>query len=424
MISHSYLLDISEYIKSNETLQSLYNEGTINSDDVIKIMNKDIEKLRLQVQKVHPYKWNLSNGKWQTYVKDDTRTDHRRRIKANTEIELLDRLIEHYQNASNIASKHSTLESLYPLWLDYKKLHTEASSYIIRINSDWNTYYKNTDIVKVPICDLSKLMLDTWVHKLIKDNHMTKNKYYNTTVIIRQMLDFAVDSGIISSNLFRDVKVDGKRLFKKMVKKESSTQVFLKDEEQKVIEYAWNDFHNETKDYVLSPLAVLFMFETGIRISEACVLRYEDIIDSNHINIQRMLRRDSKEVVDHPKGTYGNRVTILTHEANKIIQTARDYQIKNHLQSDGYIFSTDNRPCSYHAISSLYTKYSHMMGIQTKSSHKARKTYISALIDSGFNINSLREMVGHADERTTYNNYCFDRATEDERVLLVEKALK
>ena len=59
MISHSYLLDISEYIKSNETLQSLYNEGTINSDDVIKIMNKDIEKLRLQVQKVNQTQLSL-----------------------------------------------------------------------------------------------------------------------------------------------------------------------------------------------------------------------------------------------------------------------------------------------------------------------------------------------------------------------------
>ena len=58
-----------------------------------------------------------------------------------------------------------------------------------------------------------------------------------------------------------------------------------------------------------------------------------------------------------------------------------------------------------------------------KSSHKTRKTYISALIDGKVNINTIREMVGHADERTTYNNYCFDRSTEDEKVNLIEKAL-
>lgn len=63
------------------------------------------------------------------------------------------------------------------------------------------------------------------------------------------------------------------------------------------------------------------------------------------------------------------------------------------------------------------------MGIIHKNSHKTRKTYISALIDGKVNINTIREMVGHADERTTYNNYCFDRSTEDEKKALIENAL-
>jgi hypothetical protein len=32
-------------------------------------------------------------------------------------------------------------------------------------------------------------------------------------------------------------------------------------------------------------------------------------------------------------------------------------------------------------------------------------------------------MVGHADERTTLNSYCYDRHTKDERRDILEKAL-
>ena len=35
----------------------------------------------------------------------------------------------------------------------------------------------------------------------------------------------------------------------------------------------------------------------------------------------------------------------------------------------------------------------------------------------------IREMVGHADERTTYNSYCFDRSNRDERYKKIDAAL-
>ena len=80
-------------------------------------------------------------------------------------------------------------------------------------------------------------------------------------------------------------------------------------------------------------------------------------------------------------------------------------------------------------ISKLYgigvdsIRYYEEIGIIKKSSHKARKTYISALLDGKVNLNTVREMVGHSDERTTLGNYCFDRNTEIEKANLIEKAL-
>ena len=80
-------------------------------------------------------------------------------------------------------------------------------------------------------------------------------------------------------------------------------------------------------------------------------------------------------------------------------------------------------PVPYGAVRKCYEKYCKEMGIKLKSSHKARKTFVSALIDGGVNINTVREIVGHTDEQTTLHNYCFDRSDMSERVALIEKAL-
>ena len=64
------------------------------------------------------------------------------------------------------------------------------------------------------------------------------------------------------------------------------------------------------------------------------------------------------------------------------------------------------------------------LGIIQKSSHKARKTFVSNLLSNEVNINTVRQAAGHADERTTYNNYCYDTSEEDEKKMQFEKAVK
>ena len=105
------------------------------------------------------------------------------------------------------------------------------------------------------------------------------------------------------------------------------------------------------------------------------------------------------------------------------IECARTRQQELGVSTDGYIFSINANPVSYYAVSDLYRKYCTKMGIEVKSSHKSRKTVISSLIDANMNINTIREMAGHMDERTTYGCYCYDRSSRDERIEQMERAL-
>jgi len=221
----------------------------------------------------------------------------------------------------------------------------------------------------------------------------------------------------------KKVYINRRQVFLPSRKKPNETQVFSRQEVEAVYDYAWNDFRNgRCKKHKLTPLAVMFQFQTGVRIGELCALRYEDI-HSDEIFVQRMYRYEDKEVVEFTKCHNEGRYVILTDEAKHIIDTAKKYQEEHGLPCDGYIFSVDDVPLSYYAVRHLYTRCCDELGIIDKSSHKARKTYISALIDGNVNINLIREMVGHADERTTLNCYCYDRNTKEERDALITKAL-
>ncbi|MBR3706620.1 MAG: tyrosine-type recombinase/integrase [Firmicutes bacterium] len=402
-------------------LNFLVQSGTISSlDDVAEAMNRNRIK---QIIAAHPVPISQgADGRWRTYVKDDN--GKRRQIAKSTYEKLEAALIDFYvgRHAKPVKDVIS-IESLYPNWLKYKKLHNASPTYIMRLESNWRNYYEGTDIVKQPISQLNKLTLDIWCHELIEKTNRSKKEYYNASCILRQILDYAVDAELIPENPMKKVHIDGRMVFAPKKKPVSETQVFSKEEVEALYKVAWKWFDEERMTiHKLAPLAVMFQFETGVRVGELLSLRYDDV-DGDELHVQRMYRYETKEVVDYIKGHNAERFTLLTSRAKHLIATAQQYQKDHGLKSDGYIFSVNSEPLPYLPIKDLYTRFCEEIDTVAKSSHKTRKTYISALIDGGVNINTIREMVGHADERTTFGNYCYDRTEKSERVKLIEKAL-
>ena len=97
---------------------------------------------------------------------------------------------------------------------------------------------------------------------------------------------------------------------------------------------------------------------------------------------------------------------------------------RQHRYTDkGYLFLNENGRIHSKSVDYRIRKYCRHIGISEKATHKIRKTYIGTLIDSGLNINEIRKLAGHEDERTTYNNYCFNRMTSEQTEHLLEAAL-
>lgn len=404
-------------------LHDAIDQGIISLDDVQVRMK---ERVRIRILSNHPHSiWQSKDGRWRSYLPDETKKNKRRMIVKATEEALGDCIVDYYMSdAPNISSGGYTLLDLYPEWMEFKKLHTTASTYVSRIDCDWRKYYVGTEIVNRSLIDITKLDMDRWVHELIKEYDMTKMQYYNATMIMRQVLDYAVDLEILTKNPLRLVKVDGKRVFRKVRKKPDEQEVFTREELDAIQALARKDMErNPMHMHKLAPLAILFQMQTGVRVGELSALRYSDVEHEDYIHVQRMLRV-KKDVVDHTKTDYGDRLVFLTVDAKKIIEEARAWQAEHGSPTDGYIFSVNSDALGKQSVNALYRKYCRLAGILQRNSHKTRKTYISALIDGKVNINTIREMVGHADERTTLNCYAFDRLPSEERKKVIEAALR
>jgi len=405
-------------------------EGVLNEIEMTKkekIINQHKEKFSV---------WQGNNGMWYTYLPDETKPHGRRQIKAVTEEKLNNKIINFYHERENeISCNTVTFRDFYPLWLEYKSLHTKSSTYIRKIDSDWNRFYKNSKIVDIPLKKLSYTQLDAWANGLVKERNLSKRQYYNMSVIMRQGLAYAVDSKLLKENPFERVHVSAK-MFRTEKKPEDQTQVFLVEEQPQITQKAFDDFK---KNDNTAPLAIALCFELGARVGEMVGLKWSDLHEEiqNHIHIQRMEVRDfirnpdgtwiqlPNKIVENTKTEDGNRNTYLTNEARRILKLIKNWNVLHGYENSEFIF-VDKQGERIHirALDYRLRKYCQQIGINSKSMHKIRKTYISSLIDSNLvNLNVIRSMVGHADEQTTLKNYCFNRVSDMQTQHNIETAL-
>lgn len=412
-----------------ELLQYLLSRSKLTLEDV----QSEIENMRNEKYlKSHMYEiWQGNDGRWRTHLPDTTAKNGRRLIAKSTREKLDKEIIRFYKSTDEQEqAKHVTLRTWYQTWLDYKKLQTRSDMYIRRIASDWDNYYKDVSLIDTPIISLDYDILQEWALRIVKERKLTKKQYYNMSIIIRQSLDYAVQKKIIDENPFSKVRIDGK-LFQSRKKPQDKTQVFLTDEQPLIEAEARNDY---AETGAVSCLAVLLAFQTGLRLGEIVALKESDI-EGNYIHVQRMEVRNVEQlengtwskqtftVADYTKSVAGDREVYLSKTARKIIAEVIDCNQKHGYTDNGYLFLNENGRIHSKSVDYRIRKYCRHIGITEKATHKIRKTYISTLIDSGLNINEIRKLAGHEDERTTYGNYCFNRMTSEETENLLELAL-
>ena len=288
--------------------------------------------LNRQFLQSHPYKIYYSEAEqnWITYIPDESRKDNRRRVKRKSKEHLENYLIEYYKEKQQQDSiLNITLEKMYEKYLIYKRDETAVvGKTLVEYKNEWNKFFKDTDLAKMRVIDITPKVLTKFYRSLTKDREYTYKSISNGRSLLNGIMYLAVEEEIIVHNPVLDVNF--KDFPYKSVKSQKNN-VYTKDETVQLLTY----LKDINEPYAL---AIQLSFYLFIRIGETKAIRFEDIdlknktvfLHSQAVN-DRQLNDDltftSREVVitDHIKGNTekGYRTQRLTDEAIEIIEKAK-----------------------------------------------------------------------------------------------------
>ena len=427
--------EVLEYISSHpeDCLQHRHADGTINMDGVKEDMRKSRKRKVLDNYIDRIGKLNGKTDKrFYIRLKDPTKSDGRCTVKAQTKEELLDKIYDWHvahveselEEPEAIPKEEVTLANLFPEFLAHKQATTWSAATVKKNLSTWKHYYADNPIIDVPIVTLKVKHLREWAYGLILENDLTRKEFLNVSTWMKQMLEYAAEDEIIDRNPYLMLKITNDNVYRQIEQKPDENKVLTPEQEMDLYRLCWHYF--ETKHFPvhhLLPLAIIMLFQLGVRPCEICTLRYEDI-EGDEIVIKRYFSEKGARILEgRTKAGHGPRRVILTSLAKEIIQTAKAHQQAEGFDDAGFIFMVSGNFKSFYdrmrkAVPAMCLK----IGAPRNTPYAGRRTFISSLLDANVNIKTIRNYVGHKDARTTLNNYCFDRKGKKARAAQLEAA--
>ena len=381
-----------------------------------------------RVKKVHPYAicpGTEKDPRWYTYVKGNVRGE-RRKIRANSEEELYKSLFVFYYG-DGIKRGEFSLQQLYPEWILYKSKTANRQNTDKKLATDYKTYYLDEPLSKTvltkPLRKLTLIEIEEWAYAMIHKYNFTRQRYVNVFTILRQAMGYMVSSDYMKVNLCANVRIRPNS-FKKVRKKPAASQIFYPEEAQEMIAYAMKEAER-TKNEVY--LAIPLLYYSGVRIAECLGLGFEDFDRAmNMIHIHR-----SMVTIDEllPDGTWAPRKfavqeylkqnadprdVIVCDKCFDVVEKIKDLLTEKGIKRE-LLFET----LTPNNLRTKVYKLCRKLEMEVRSPHKFRKTFVSLLLNSGADVDFVREQAGHQQITTTYNAYVFSTSRNEEKIKLI-----
>ena len=155
-------------------------------------------------------------------------------------------------------------------------------------------------------------------------------------------------------------------------------------------------------------LIYTLLLTTGMRRGECFGLQWADVdVDNAVIYVRRNVTHIPRvgNVIGDTKTEMGARALPLT---TKVVDLLTQYRAKKNPTDDAYLFHAADslyRPQNPTYITKHMSKFMKRMGLPAMSPHDLRHTCATLLIQSGADIKSVQDILGHADASTTLNFY-------------------
>ena len=413
-------------IKKNDFLNGQLNkvENTASSEDILKYLADnnivDMEAVKAKIEmknrqellEQHPYKISQGkDGKWRTYLPDKVKG--RIQIKRTSRKAVEDSVIDYW----NAELNSPTIEEVFTHWNDHRFERGSISSGThLRNIQVFNRHYK--DFGQQKIKDTTAEEFEDFLENQLALYQLTAKAFSLLKGITKGLINRAKRDHLISYNadsVLQELQIS-KSDFKR-VHKEPEEEVFTEDELPIILNYL-------AKHLDVWNVGILLMFLTGIRVGELVALKHSDI-NGNIIRVQRtevkhLVRKGKYEYVikESPKTDAGNRLLIIPEGYSWMTQVLNGLN-----PEDDFIFVNAYRGkrnrLTTNSIRSRIIRVCGKLNLVPKSPHKARKTYLSILLDNNMDRKLVEALAGHVDISCTEANYHRDRRNTARKTALI-----
>jgi integrase/recombinase XerD len=137
------------------------------------------------------------------------------------------------------------------------------------------------------------------------------------------------------------------------------------------------------RDYAI----IMVLAYSGIRVSELCSLRIEDV--------------DFSENVIHVKSGKGDKDRMVVVDS-RVMEVLKEY-LRNEKRNEGYVFMSRKRTrITPTHVERIVRYYAGKAGINKKvTPHVIRHTFATALLRNGADIRFIQQILGHSSVATT-----------------------
>ena len=297
-------------------------------------------------------------------------------------------------------SDNGVFDTVLSLFLQYKKYQVKESTFACYTNIIDKHIRPTLGIMKTRKID--SVVIESFIDEKLNsgriDNSggLSRKTVKDILTVLSLVLKYANKIGLmnISQIHYSLPKIEKEEI-----------EIFSTDEETVITNFAVS-----SNDY--QKFGVCLALYTGLRIGELCALQWENIdLDNSLIFVKSTLMRitntdkkskqKTKIIIDSPKTVAGKRaIPIPSFLLPKLFELYGE----NKSNRDFFLTGTTKyiEPSNYYV---KYQKWLQEMNLTEHSFHALRHTFATRCVESGFDVKTLSEVLGHADVNITLNRY-------------------
>ncbi|WP_010676447.1 tyrosine-type recombinase/integrase [Bacillus timonensis] len=369
----------------------------------------------------------LASGKWQARIHKDGKLVSLGTFRTKKEAEIEAAKVEERKYyGQTINDRNMLFDEVVEDWLEHKKANVKP------------TTFKQIEVIirnhVLPTFGHKKIMtihrpeIKRWIATFGELDENGKDKYSFGSRLkylsyMKSILHYAVhELEVLEKNPADKLKVS---VQDSVAIKKEKVKYFSLGELNQLLDFMKTYKHQRFPDYQLYHMLMLFLSKTGLRISEALALRWEDI-NGDKVTINKQTSRDDNNTVTLI--TLKNSSSYRTIKIdNDLVRELKKFRMKqNELilgnprfrkNEDGIIFQNYNgHYLTPSTIRETMQDYCKKAGVDYKGTHGFRHTHAVLLLESGASLKYVSNRLGHKTIKTTADTYLdiTEKIEEDE----------